>query len=55
MMQLAFEADIEYSQVAKIERGVTNATISTVQLLAVALDIPPSDLFRFQFPPKARK
>ena len=55
MMQLAFEADIEYSQIAKIERGISNVTISTVQLLATALDIPTTDLFRFQFPPKAKK
>ncbi len=55
MIQLAFEADIEYSQIAKIERGVSNPTISTVQLLASALDIPVADLFRFQFPPKERK
>ena len=55
MMQLAFEADIEYSQVAKIERGVSNATISTAHLLATALGVPTTDLFRFQFPPKAKK
>ena len=50
MMELAFEADIEYSQIAKIERGVSNTTISTVQLLASALEIKPIDLFRFNYP-----
>jgi transcriptional regulator with XRE-family HTH domain len=50
MMELAFEADIEYSQIAKIERGVSNTTISTVHLLAKALDIKPIELFRFNFP-----
>lgn len=55
MMQLAFDADIEYSQIAKIERGVSNTTISTVQLLATALGISTADLFRFEFPPKAKK
>lgn len=50
MMELAFEADIEYSQIAKIERGVSNTTISTVQLLASALDIKPIELFRFNYP-----
>ena len=55
MMQLAFEADIEYSQIAKIERGLSNATISTVQLLAIALGVKPAELFDFPFPPKASK
>lgn len=55
MMQVAFEADIEYSQVAKIERGITNTTISTVHLLASALGVKPAELFDFPFPPKASK
>jgi transcriptional regulator with XRE-family HTH domain len=50
MMELAYEADIEYSQIAKIERGVSNTTISTVHLLAKALEIKPIELFRFNFP-----
>jgi len=50
MMELAFEADIEYSQIAKIERGVSNTTISTVHLLAKALEVKPIELFRFNFP-----
>lgn len=55
MMELAFEAEIEYSQVAKIERGVINTTVSTVQNLATALVLQPHELFLFQFPPKAKK
>lgn len=55
MMQLAYEADIEYSQVAKIERGLLNTTISTVQILAHALGVKPAELFQFNFPPKASK
>jgi transcriptional regulator with XRE-family HTH domain len=55
MMQLAFEADIEYSQIAKIERGLSNATISTILLLATALNVKPAELFEFNFPPKAFK
>ncbi len=47
MMELAYEAEIEYSQVAKIERGISNTTISTVKLLAVALNISPKELFDF--------
>jgi transcriptional regulator with XRE-family HTH domain len=47
MMDLAHEADIEYSQIAKIERGISNTTISTVILLARALQLRPKDLFDF--------
>ncbi|MDP1811742.1 MAG: helix-turn-helix transcriptional regulator [Sediminibacterium sp.] len=50
MMELAFEADIEYSQIAKIERGVSNTTISTAYRLANALEIKPFELFRFEYP-----
>lgn len=52
MMNLAFEADIEYSQVAKIERGLSNPTISTLQLLATALGVKPQELLDFPFPDK---
>jgi len=55
MMELAFEADIEYSQVAKIERGLVNTTISTVQLLAQALKVKAADLFQFNLPGKSNK
>jgi len=49
MRQFAIEADIEYSQLSKIERGVINTTISTVLVLAKALDIEVSELFKFKF------
>ena len=55
MMQLAFEADVEYSQIAKIERGLINTTVSTVQILAQALGIKPADLFLFNYSPKTNK
>lgn len=55
MMQLAFEADIEYSQIAKIERGISNATVSTIYLISAALGVKPTELFDFHFPPKASK
>jgi len=54
MMELAFEADIEYSQIAKIERGISNTTISTVYILALALEIKPIDLFRFDLSDKKK-
>jgi transcriptional regulator with XRE-family HTH domain len=47
MRELAAEADMEYSQLSKIERGVINTTISTVHALASALGIPDRDLFDF--------
>ena len=48
MRGLAKEADIEYSQLSKIERGVINTTISTVYNLALALDIPVKEFFDFK-------
>ena len=47
MEKLALQADIEYSQIARIERGVTNPTISTVNALAKALNVPVMNLFDF--------
>lgn len=49
MMDLAFEANIEYSQIARIERGITNPTISTLYVLAKSLDVKPQDLLKFEF------
>lgn len=48
MRGLAKEADIEYSQLSKIERGVINTTISTVYTLAQALDTPVKEFFDFK-------
>lgn len=50
MRELARVADMEYSQYSKIERGVINTTISTVQAIAEALSIPAKDLYDFRFP-----
>jgi transcriptional regulator with XRE-family HTH domain len=50
MMDFAFAANIEYSQIARIERGISNPTISTVYLLALALELKPAELFRFYSP-----
>lgn len=52
MRKLAIQADMEYSQLSKIERGTINTTISTVYALAEALDINHSELFMFDFPIK---
>lgn len=44
---LANDADIPLSQVGRIERGELNTTISTVYVLANALNLDVSDLFKF--------
>jgi transcriptional regulator with XRE-family HTH domain len=44
---LAFEADIELSQVHRIEKGKINPTLTTILLLADALEISPSKLFDY--------
>lgn len=45
--QLADYADIDLTQIGRIERGVTNTSISIVNKLAKALDVHPSELFNF--------
>ena len=42
------EADMEYGQLSKIKRGVTNPTIATVIMLVQALTVTHSLLFDFQ-------
>lgn len=44
MEQLAANANIEYKQLSQVERGKTNATISTIYALAKALDTSLSGL-----------
>ncbi|MBC7425705.1 MAG: helix-turn-helix transcriptional regulator [Bacteroidia bacterium] len=50
MRQFAMIADMEYSQLSKIERGVSNPTISTVLALAAALEVSHHTLYDFKFP-----
>ncbi len=45
---LAIDADIPLSQIGRIERGEINTTISTVQVLAKALNIEVYELFVFK-------
>jgi transcriptional regulator with XRE-family HTH domain len=52
MRQLALQAEMEYSQLSKIERGVINTTVSTLQSLAEAMNIPVKDFFDFKFTTK---
>jgi|HubBroStandDraft_6_1064221.scaffolds.fasta_scaffold323521_3 transcriptional regulator with XRE-family HTH domain len=51
---LAFEADIEVSQISRIENGNINTTVTTILLLAQAMDVPASKLFDFK-PTKGKK
>lgn len=44
---LANDCDISISQVGRIERGEINTTISTLFVLAKALNIEVKDLFNF--------
>lgn len=54
MRQFAMMADMEYSHLSKIERGITNPTVSTLLLLAETLGIAPSELLNFKFQNKKR-
>jgi len=42
---LAFAADIELSQISRMERGIINTSISQVFQIAQALGVPPAALF----------
>lgn len=48
MEKLAALAGVEYSQIAKIETGKINTTISTASVLAKALKISLSELFNIK-------
>jgi transcriptional regulator with XRE-family HTH domain len=45
--EVAFEADIEVSQVSRIENGVINTSVTTILLLAEAMAVPASQLFDY--------
>ena len=42
--ELANMADIEYSQISRIERGVINTSVSVIFAIAKALQVKPSEL-----------
>jgi transcriptional regulator with XRE-family HTH domain len=50
--QLAFEAGLSLSQIARIETARINPTLSTVFILARTLDISLPELFDFELLPK---
>lgn len=43
--ELADAADLDFTQIGRIERGVTNTSISIVKKIATALKIHPKELF----------
>lgn len=45
MQQLANQADIELSQIYRIETGKINPKLSTVFMIAKAFEIKPEELF----------
>lgn len=45
---LAIEADVEISQIYRIEKGLINPTLSTLNTLAKALNTPLKELMNFQ-------
>lgn len=53
--RLGFESGVDRTQVSKIERCVTNPTIEALYKIAVALDVPVSELFAEQSEDQATK
>lgn len=45
--ELAYRTDFELSQIGRIERGTVNTSISHISAIAKALDVHPSELFKF--------
>lgn len=48
--QLAWKADLELSQISRIERGVISAGLSQIFTIAAALEVPVRELFDFEIP-----
>ena len=46
--ELAYRADLQLSQIGRIERGTQNTSISMAYIIAKALDIPVKELFDFE-------
>lgn len=42
--QLAYKAEVEFSQISRIERGKVNTSVSMIYILATALEIDPKEL-----------
>ena len=44
--KLAYKADVSLSQISRLERGLLNPTLSTLSVLAKALEVPLEDLVK---------
>ncbi len=51
---LAFKADLELSQISRIERGIINTSLSQILTIAEALEIDVKELFEFDLPDGAK-
>ncbi|OJA66663.1 hypothetical protein BGV70_14920 [Burkholderia ubonensis] len=47
--QLAQKVGTTQAQISKIERGVQNVSIDTIEQLAIALEVEPTEVFRLVF------
>jgi transcriptional regulator with XRE-family HTH domain len=43
---LAYAAELEYSQISRIERGLINTSLSHILAIAKALEVEPAELFK---------
>ena len=48
--ELAWKADLELSQISRIERGVINTSVSQLFIIARALEVTMPELFDFEMP-----
>jgi transcriptional regulator with XRE-family HTH domain len=46
--ELSYLADVEHSQISRIERGVINTSLSQIFQIAKALKIHPKELLNFE-------
>lgn len=54
--RLGFEAELHRTYISQIERGVINASVTTIETLAITLGVRPAALFaNWQKPTKAAK
>jgi transcriptional regulator with XRE-family HTH domain len=47
MENLSYEADVDLSQIFRIEKGIINPTLSTLHAIAKALDLSLKELFDY--------
>ena len=46
--ELAWKADLEYSQISRIERGLINTSLSQILVIAAALNVHHKELMNFE-------